>query len=121
MSFILVPSRGTELHVNGWNWRPTLLLLHARGLIDDEQHERMGANACGGRADADLAGRIAGCLDAEVARMKPGERLSADLVVTAAPQPLDLGAPAVDSYSASYEWLVRFRDFCGGSEGFEVL
>jgi hypothetical protein len=33
MSFILVPKEGEELQVNGWNWRPTLQLLLAAGVI----------------------------------------------------------------------------------------
>src|SRR5689334_22729043 len=42
MSFILVPKEGEELQVNGWNWRPTLQLLLAAGVITREDYEVMG-------------------------------------------------------------------------------
>jgi hypothetical protein len=121
MSFILVPSQGDDLQINGWNWRPTILLLHERGIIDDEQHQRMGAQAAGGYASTELAARIASCLELELARMKPGDRLRADLRITSAPKSGSLDAPVDDLYSATYEWLVKFRDFCQTCGGFNVL
>ena len=42
MSFILVPSEGEDLKVNAWNWRPTLELLFAAGVITEEDHELLG-------------------------------------------------------------------------------
>jgi hypothetical protein len=72
MSFILVPSQGSDIQINAWNWRPTILLLHDGGIIDDEQHERMGAQGAGGHASAELAERIAACLDLELTRMNLG-------------------------------------------------
>lgn len=121
MSFILVPSRGADLQINGWNWHPTILLLHHLGIIDDEQHERMGAQAAGGHATAELAERIATALDLELARMKSGDRLRADLHVTSVPKTESLDSPVEDLYSATYEWLTNFRDFCRTSGGFDVL
>jgi hypothetical protein len=37
------------------------------------------------------------------------------------PKSGDLGAPLEDLYSATYEWLVQFRDFCRECRGFSVL
>ena len=57
--------------------------------------------------------------------MHPGGRIRADLLITAEPKkvvhfessdPID----AVDLYSAKYEWLVEFTNFCKRSGGFEV-
>jgi hypothetical protein len=62
MSFILVAKQGSEVQVNGWNWRPTLELLVREHLLDRD-----------------------------------------------------------DLYSATYEWLVTFRDFCRQSDGFDVF
>jgi hypothetical protein len=42
MSFILVPSEGEDLQVNAWNWRPTLELLFAAGVITGDDHELLG-------------------------------------------------------------------------------
>ncbi len=59
MTFILIPSRGEDFRVNAWNWRPTLELLRAANVITEEDHERMGAQGCGGEADAEKASRLA--------------------------------------------------------------
>jgi len=130
MSFILVSKRG-DLQINAWNWRPTLELLMAENVVTQEQYERLGANGCGGRVDADTAGRIADVIERRLAatKMKPGERLLADLSVTSSKRVPFVFSPngdlkaaeMADLYSASYEWLITFRDFCRHSGGFEVL
>ena len=128
MTFILTPKQGEDVQVNGWNWRPTLELIRAEGLLTEENYERMGANASGGKVDAALAVRIADVLERKLAGMNPGERVRADLTVTALPKVPqrfnpDMNADDIDVvnlYSASYEWLVTFKDFCRRSEGFEV-
>ncbi len=121
MSFILVPKAGSDLVINGWNWRPTLMLLSGAGLLSTEEFERMGANGCGGCADAAKTARFAEVIDAQLKKMKSGERMRADLSVTASPQPLDLKSDPNELYSASFDWLLRFRDFCRASGGFEVV
>ena len=129
MSFILVPKRGDDVQVNGWNWRPTLELLLREGLISEELHERMGAQGAGGEVDADLADRIAEAIERTLETMKPGERMLADLTVTDRPKTKWVIGPETrpdeidvnDMYSATYEWLVKFAGFCRRSGGFEVL
>jgi hypothetical protein len=128
MTFILVPERGEDVQINAWNWRPTLELLLAAGLISEEQHERMGAQGAGGSVDAEQAGRIAEVIAAKLSDMKSGERLLADLTITSEPKtkwyitpetkPGDIAVN--DAYSASYEWLSKFAEFCKRSGGFEV-
>ncbi len=128
MSFILVPNRGEEIKVNAWNWRPTILLLRNENLIDEKQHELMGCNGCGGEVDLEAANRIADFLDEKLKQMIPGERLRADLTTTIKPQKRAVFTPgmkvedidAVELYSATYEWLLMFRDFCRTSAGFTV-
>ena len=61
--------------------------------------------------------------------MKPGDRMVADLAVTSTKRSPTVFLPngdiesvdTNDPYSASYEWLVAFRDFCRQSGGFEVF
>jgi len=128
MSFILVPKHGGDLQINGWNWRPTLALLLAEGLLTEENFERMGAQGCGGKVDAELAWRLADAIEAKLLTMKPGERMLADLSVTDRPDEQLVFTPGMeineinplDLYSATYEWLVTFRDFCRRSGGFDV-
>jgi hypothetical protein len=129
MSFILVQQNGEDLQVNGWTWRPTLELLRAENLISDEDYERMGAQGCGGQVNDELARRIADVLEQKLAAMKPGDRILADLTSTTQPKPTYTFGPTTkpddidvnDIYSASYEWLVSFKDFCRSSGGFKVV
>ena len=129
MSFILVPMHGVAIKVNGWSWRPTIELIRAENLISDKTYERMGASACDGHVDAEVALRIADLVDRRLATMQPGERILGDLSVTSNPKNIVTFAPhtqpeeisVVDLYSASYDWLVTFRDFCRQSGGFKVL
>jgi hypothetical protein len=128
MSFILIPSNGEDVQVNAWNWRPTLSLLRHANLIDEEQHELMGSNGSGGKVNSETANTIAQFLDAQLEQMAPGQRLRADLTVTNDSKKSAVFTPgmkvedidAVELYSATYEWLVMFRDFCRTSEGFKV-
>jgi len=128
MSFILIPKHGEDVKINAWNWRPTLLLLRAANLIDENEYELMGANGCGGCLNAETAGRIAAFLERQLKSMHPGQRIRADLTVTDKPKKLIVFTPGMkaedvdanEAYSATYEWLVMFRDFCKSSGGFRV-
>src|SRR5262245_24125585 len=128
MSFILVPKCGDDVQVNAWNWRPTLELLLREGLIGEELHDRMGAQGAGGEVDGELADRIAEAISRALKSMKPSERILYDLTLTDQPknkwvigpetQPDDLDIN--DIYSATYEWLAEFGEFCKRSGGFKV-
>jgi hypothetical protein len=126
MSFILVPKQGVDLQVNAWNWRPTLELLRAENVIDSKTCELMGVQGCGGQADAELCLRIAAVIEDKLKSMHPGERIRADLMITADPKRLaQFGSnepvDAVNLYSATYEWLTTFKDFCDRCGGFRVV
>lgn len=128
MSFILIPNRGEDIKINAWNWRPTILLLCNANLIDEKQHDLMGCNGCGGKVDSATANKIADFLNQQLSKMTPGERLRGDLTVTSKPQKRAVFTPnskvedfeAAEVYSATYEWLVMFKDFCRSSDGFSV-
>jgi len=131
MSFILAARNEEELQVNAWNWRPTLLLLLKENLIDLEQHTMLGTQCCGASVDANLASRFAEAIERrlKLVDMKPGQRMLADLTVTSderKPVVFDATASADgvdenDLYSANFEWLVTFGEFCRRSGGFEVF
>ena len=126
MSFILVPRQGDDVQVNAWNWRPTIEFLRVEGIIDDETAELLSLNGCRVQADADLARQMAVAVEGKLQSMRPGERIRGDLSVTGAPKKVaEFHKPesidAVDLYSATYEWLVRFKDFCEYCGGFEVF
>ena len=115
--------------INAWNWRPTLEILRAEGLIDAASYERLGCQGCGGKVDAESSRRIAEVLENKLATMQPGERILANLSTTTAPKKKVVFTPttkaeeidANDLYSATFEWLAMFRDFCKASHGFDVL
>jgi hypothetical protein len=128
ISFILIPKIGEDIKINAWNWRPTIALLRHANLVDELQHELMGCNGCGGKVNFETAKKIADFLDQYLAQMTPGQRVRADLTVTGKPKKLAVFTPdakvedidAIEVYSATYDWLVMFRDFCRTSGGFEV-
>jgi hypothetical protein len=130
MTFILVPKSGEDLQINAWNWRPTLELLREAKLITEEQYEGMGAQGAGGVVDAESAKAIANFVEGKLAEMKSEDRMRADLTVTSEPKALRVFTPngsnsgeadLNDTYSATYERLVTFADFCRRSGGFEVF
>ena len=110
-------------------WRPTLELLRDAKLIDHDLYDRMGTFGREAKVDADTAGRIADFLDQRLRAMKKGDRIRADLTITGElKKPLTITPEtkieqidAVDTYSATYEWLAQFRDFSKASGGFEVV
>jgi hypothetical protein len=123
MTFILVPLHADpndDLQVNAWNWRPTLELVSRAGLLDDEAVERASAQGAGGRVTAEQALRIAEFLDRYLGDLTPGQRVRSDGTVTSEPKNYQLDQEPRELYSATYEWLSQFRDFCRTSGGFTV-
>lgn len=128
MSFILIPNRGDDVQVNAWNWRPTLEFLRAQNIITTDHGELLGCNGCGDRVDADLANRIAAAVENKLSTVAPGDRMRVNLTVTSNPkvpqvwdpdaQPDDMDV--ANLYSATYDWLVTFKDFCKRCSGFMV-
>ena len=88
----------------------------------------MGAQGLGGKVDEAKALLIAEVVMRKLLTMNPGERTLADLSVSNEPkQPVvfspDMKSDDVDQnelYSATYEWLETFVEFCRSSKGFEV-
>jgi hypothetical protein len=128
MSFILIPERGGGVKINAWNWRPTRMLLRDAKLMYKDSYERMGQGCGGRRADAETSARIADSLGRQLRDLQPGQRIRADLTITHQPKKRvvfrpgmnvkDVDANELDS--ATYEWLVKFRDLCRASGGFSI-
>jgi hypothetical protein len=129
MSFILADLADDQhdIQINGWNWRPTVALLVEAGILPTgERAEDCLAQGCGGYFTKEEATRTAEFLKGVVASMKPGERVMFDGSIRDKPKNYDLPITewdeqeAWDHYSASYEWLQMFIDFCSRSGGFKV-
>ena len=118
MSFILVSKQGAELQASGWNWRPTLELVRKAGLLADDTYELMSGKGYRWHVDGPLPDQIAELIQAKLVDMRPGQRMLADLTIINSPKD-GMGLPDARD-SASYGWLLRFRDFCRRSGGFEV-
>ena len=129
MSFILIPKEGEDLQVNAWNWRPTLELLFAAGVISQEDHELMGCQGCGAEVDQEKAGRIADVVAGKLSSMNPEQRMLSDLSFSSEPKKLTVFSPdtnaddidANELYSTTFEWLDTFAKFCRRSKGFKVV
>src|SRR5215470_6465214 len=126
MTFILVPNEGEDIQINAWNWRPTLELLFAAGVITEDEHVRVGGQGLGGKVDEAKALLIAEVVQRKLLTMKPGERMLADLSVSNEPKQPVVFSPGMKSddmnnnelYSAMNEWLETFVEFCRYSKGF---
>ena len=97
MSFILVPTEGEDLKVNSWNWRPTLQLLLAAGVITEEDHEVIGCQGCGEKVDREKADRIADVVAGKLSSMKPGQRMLSDLSVSSETKKLAVFGPNMNT------------------------
>lgn len=122
MSVILVPEVGEDLHINWWNWRPILELMHREQLISDEQHERMGCNGCGGKMTAAEASKTFDVLTQVIQNWPDdfGLRLDGTHTLKTEPKRLRAGDDPSIHYFTTRESMQRFADFCRSCQGFEV-
>ena len=128
MSFILIPNQGDDVQVNAWNWRPTLEFLRAQNIITTDHAELLGCNGSGARVDADMANRIAAAVENKLSTIAPGDRMRVDLTITSNSKVPQVWGPdtqpddidVTNLYSATYEWLVTFKEFCKRCRGFMV-
>lgn len=120
MSFVLKPQSGKEFEMNAWQWRTILELLGTHTVLNEELLKAMGYNG-DIEVTEEEAGRIADFLDKFLSAMKSGERLNLDQTTTDKPDDGTFHRDNLEeNYSASYEILARFRDFCRSSNGFRV-
>lgn len=123
MSVILQAPSGADIQVNMWHWRPTMLLVCRALHLDDKRFELLQVNGVGAEVSASEASKIARFLDDYIATFPKDGRLLLDGSVTQEPK----GSQSCSDgdwdrhYSASYSWLVSFRDFCQSSSGFKVI
>lgn len=126
MSFTLLDlsSENFEFNANVWNWRTTLEIIKSFDILSDGTLRQMEYNATGVKIEKETAHLIGEKIRAEILpKLEPNKRIFADLSITDQP---DDGTLFKDddeqwkNYSASYEWLKDFSDFCLKSKGFQV-
>jgi hypothetical protein len=127
MSFTLMDlsSENFELSASIWSWKPTLEIIKSLDILSDGKLRQMEYAATGVKIELEDAHHIGRKIQAEVLpKLAPNKRMLLDLSVTDAP---DDGTIYRDddekwkNYSASYEWLQEFSDFCLKSKGFQVF
>jgi hypothetical protein len=122
MAYALKPVTGEDLWVNKWNWHPTIELLVRAGIFTGERSEPLHYN-CGGDVTEVEVIKIHEFLSEYLLSTAPGQRLLIDGKTTSEPDTFEMfrGPEWDKNYSATFEWLQSFRDFCKVCGGFSVL
>ncbi len=127
MSFTLIDmgSEGYELSVNVWTWKPTLEIIRSFNYVNERSLNTMASNGTGAKMSHEDATAIGEKIrDVILPKMSENQRMFMDLSVT---DKADDGTMYRDSdeqwknYSASYDWLKEFSEFCLKSKGFQVF
>ena len=127
MSFTLLDSgaEGFEFRANVWNWRTALEIIKSFDILSGGTLRQMEYNATGAKLEKDDAHLIGEKIRDEILpKLEPNKRIFADLSITDAK---DDGTLYKDddeqwkNYSADYDWLKEFSEFCLRSKGFQVF
>jgi hypothetical protein len=122
MSVILKTPSGADVQINMWHWRPTMLLVRQVLDLDEQRFEMLQSNGVGAAVSAKETELIADFLDGYLADFPKEGRLLMDGSITQEQKTYKFDQKDWDrNYSASSEWLARFRDFCRASGGFKVI
>ncbi len=127
MSFTLMDlgSENFEFRSNVWNWKPVLEIIKSFDILSEGTIRQMNYNATGVKLERDDAHLIGAKIRDEILpRLAPDKRVFMDLTITDAPDDGTLHKDEDEqwkNYSASYDWLKDFSDFCLKSKGFQVF
>jgi hypothetical protein len=127
MSFTLIDtgSENFELTANVWTWKAALEVIKSFDVIGEGAIRQMTYNATGVSVSLEDAHAIgARVRDELLPKMNMKGRIYADLSITDAPDDKTLHRDEDEqwkNYSASYDWLKDFSDFCLRSKGFRVF
>lgn len=127
MSFTLMDlgSENFELSASVWSWKPTLEIIRSFDIISEGKLRQMEYAATGVKIELEDAHDIGKKIrETILPKLEPNKRMFMDLSITDAP---DDGTIYRDedekwkNYSAGYDWLKEFSDFCLVSKGFQVF
>lgn len=127
MSFTLLDtgSENFEFRANVWNWKPALEIIKSFDILSDGKIRQMEYNATGVKLSKEEAHEIGEKIRAEILpKLEPDKRIFMDLSITDAPDDGTLYKDEDEqwkNYSAGYDWLKDFSDFCLKSKGFQVF
>ena len=127
MSFTLMDlgSEGYEFRANVWNWKTALEIIKNFDIISDGKLRQMTYNGTGAKFEKEEA-RIVGekIRDTLLPKLEPNKRILMDMSITDKPDDGTLYRDEDEqwkNYSADYEWLKDFSEFCLKSKGFQVF
>jgi hypothetical protein len=127
MSFTLLDTgaENFEFHANVWNWKTALEIIKSFDILSDGKLRQMEYNATGVKLEKEEAHEIGEKIRAEILpKLEPDKRIFIDLSVTDVPDDGTLYKDEDEqwkNYSANYDWLKDFSDFCLKSKGFQVF
>ncbi len=127
MSFTLhdLGAEGFEFTANVWNWKATLEVIKSLDIISEGTVRQMSYNATGVKLEPEEAHAIGERIRDEILpKLAPNKRIFADLTITDAPDDMTLFKDDDEqwkNYSATYESLKDFSEFCLRSKGFQVF
>ena len=118
-------SEGFEFRANVWNWKTVLEIIKSFDIVGEGKLRQMTYNATGVTIEKEDAHAIGVKIRDEILpKLAPNKRMFMDLSITDAP---DDGTLYNDddekwkNYSAGYDWLKEFSEFCLNSKGFQVF
>lgn len=127
MSYTLMDlsSENFEFQANVWHWKTTLEIIKSFDVVSDGKVRQMAYNGTGLKIEKDEAHVIGEKIRDEILpKLSPNKRIFADLTITDQPDDGTLYRDQDEqwkNYSASFEWLRDFADFCLRSKGFQVF
>ena len=127
MSFTLIDtgSENFELTANVWTWKAALEVIKSFDVIGEGAIRQMTYNATGVAVSLEDAHAIGTRVrDELLPKMSEKGRIYADLSITDKPDDKTLHRDEDEqwkNYSASYDWLKEFSEFCLRSKGFRVF
>ena len=127
MSFTLMDlgSENFELSANVWSWKPTLEIIKSFNIISEGRLRQMEYAATGVKIELEDAHDIGKKIQEKILpQLEPNKRMFMDLSVTDQPDDRTIYRDEDEkwkNYSASYDWLKEFSEFCLKSKGFQVF
>ena len=127
MSFTLMDSgaEGFEFRVNVWNWKTVLEIIKSFDVVSEGKLRQINYNATGATIEPEEAHLIGEKIRDEILpKLAPNKRIFSDLSITDAPDDGTLYNDENEkwkNYSATYDWLKDFSEFCLKSKGFQVF
>ncbi len=127
MSFTLIDlgSQNYEFRANVWNWKTALEVIKSFDVVSEGKLRQITYNGTGAKIeieDAHLVGEK--IRDSILPKLEPNKRIFMDLSITDQPDDGTLYRDDDEqwkNYSADYEWMKEFSEFCLKSKGFQVF